>query len=243
MKKILTLAFALVALASACSKKDPVPAPVANFSITGDNNFAPNKVTFTSNSSNAVLLNWDFGDGSSAVGEVVTHVYTTGKTYTVTLTANNSDGQKNIITKTATVKPLPTKMILNSVVLEQLPLVKPDGSAWDTGSGPDPYFKISDAAGTEYFKSKYFADVLASSFPLTYVGQGVPNTTAFPITFSALDFDYTLEIWDYNTITDNRMAIANFKIRTYMPTDGSPYPDKIKFTNTNTSLTINIAWQ
>lgn len=242
-KTIVFFAVALVALASCSKKDDPAPAPVANFTFTGDNNFAPSKISFTSTSTNAAFFAWDFGDDTKGVGQTTTHVYTIGKTFTVRLTATNSEGMQTTISKTVTVKPVPTKMILSSVLVEQLPLVRADGSAWDSGSGPDPYFKVSDAAGTNYFKSKFFADVVAANFPLTYTGEGVPNTTAFPLSFTALDFDYTLEFWDYNTVTDTKMIATAFKVRSAMPTDGSPYPDKVKFTGSSASFTINISWQ
>ena len=35
---------------------------------------------------------WDFGDGNSATGKIVTHIYDNNDTYTVTLTATDNDG-------------------------------------------------------------------------------------------------------------------------------------------------------
>jgi hypothetical protein len=236
MKK--TIFIFIMAVAFACSKKDPAPLAVANFTITGDNNFAPNKVTFTSTSTNAQELIWDFGDGKQDQGPTVDHVYTTGKTFTVTLTVTNIEGAKNIISKTVTVKPVPTKMVLNSVLVEQLPLVKPDGSAWDNGSGPDPYFFITDGANLVY-ASPYFPDVIAANFPLTYTGQGLPKE------ITSLDATLKITFADYNgtLLSPVNMAFADFKIRSSMPIDGSLYPEKIKFTGSSLSFTLNITWQ
>jgi hypothetical protein len=84
---------------------------------------------------------------------------------------------------------------------------------------------------------------LASNFPLTFNGVGVPNTVSFPLTFEALDFAYTLEFWDDNVGIDSYMTGTNFKVRNYMPTDGSIYPSTVKFTGTGVSFTLNISWQ
>ena len=42
----------------------------------------------------AVGWEWDFGDGSSATGETVTHTYETAGTYTVKLTVTDSAGRE-----------------------------------------------------------------------------------------------------------------------------------------------------
>ena len=40
------------------------------------------------------MLDWDFGDGASETGQVVSHTYTAAGTYTVTLTVSNSQGDE-----------------------------------------------------------------------------------------------------------------------------------------------------
>jgi subtilisin family serine protease len=51
-------------------------------------------VTFTASASGTgpITYDWDFGDGSTATGEVVTHVFTSVDTHVVTLTATNPCG-------------------------------------------------------------------------------------------------------------------------------------------------------
>ena len=71
----------------------PNPTPVASWSP-----FSPSIgqiVTFTATASGGVTpytFSWDFGDGDTALGTTVNHMYVTGKPFNVTLTANDFAG-------------------------------------------------------------------------------------------------------------------------------------------------------
>ena len=103
MKKILNL-FAILAVlsfaAARCTEKDdPTPdnkgeqntakAPVADFSYEV-NGFA---VKFTNTSTDATSYLWNFGDDATSSEASPSHTYAASGSYTVTLTASNSDGQ------------------------------------------------------------------------------------------------------------------------------------------------------
>jgi PKD repeat protein len=78
--------------------------PVLNMVITSS---TPNKleqIDFDGSSSivtgmNPAALRWDFGDGNTARGQVVHHVYAIAGTYTVKLSATDLDGQVHSITQ------------------------------------------------------------------------------------------------------------------------------------------------
>ncbi len=55
--------------------------------------------TFSSNASAVGSLTWNFGDGNSATGSIVTHQYTTEGNYIITLTAENFCGTNSISTQ------------------------------------------------------------------------------------------------------------------------------------------------
>src|SRR5438045_5641110 len=64
---ILSLMAVFIIAFGGCSKKsDTKPAPVANFSVTGDGVPPPATVTFSNLSSNATSYTWDFGDGTAS---------------------------------------------------------------------------------------------------------------------------------------------------------------------------------
>lgn len=58
----------------------------ASFSLSDTvANCAPHRFTFTNNNQPSSRVDWDFGDGTTGTGDVVSHVYTLPGTYTVTM--------------------------------------------------------------------------------------------------------------------------------------------------------------
>ncbi|MGB9724320.1 MAG: PKD domain-containing protein, partial [Chloroflexia bacterium] len=56
-------------------------------------------ITFTASvaqGSEPITYTWDFGDGGTALGQVVTHTYALSNTYTVTLTAENACSRQTV---------------------------------------------------------------------------------------------------------------------------------------------------
>ena len=73
-------------------------APTASLIANPDSGVAPVTVTFDASSSNdpdgyITSYNWTFGDGSTGSGVIANHTYTSGGTYTATLTVIDDDGE------------------------------------------------------------------------------------------------------------------------------------------------------
>ena len=79
----------------------PCPAPTSKFTYA--DNFL--SVNFDASLSTGTMLtySWDFGDGNNGTGAAPTHVYATGGTYFVTLTATDSCNQSKDFKDTLTV--------------------------------------------------------------------------------------------------------------------------------------------
>lgn len=90
--KNIVLFFLSIIVLNSCSKSSSTPAPTVTFSWQSANTTAPSTVVFTNTSTNAASYAWDFGDGGTSTLTNPTHIYTTGGTYTVKLTATGSGG-------------------------------------------------------------------------------------------------------------------------------------------------------
>lgn len=88
------LIYILLASAAVGCHIDMPLKPVAKFRFTPENGCqAPCSVTFTSESENAVGVQWDFNDGKPLVtGTPITHEFTSGKIYEVKLIVKGVDG-------------------------------------------------------------------------------------------------------------------------------------------------------
>jgi PKD repeat protein len=87
--------------------------PVAKFVWTpgGEDPYVDELVTFTSTSTDPdgmiVAWDWDFGDGSTGAGEMVTHTYTMVNDYLVTLTVTDNDGKMDSQVRAMIISPVP----------------------------------------------------------------------------------------------------------------------------------------
>lgn len=84
---ILAIVLAISFLTS-CMKK-----PVACMDASATTITAGQTITFTSCSTDAHHVEWDFGDGATAMGESVTHTYNNAGTYSVMITAMSENGK------------------------------------------------------------------------------------------------------------------------------------------------------
>ncbi len=90
------------------SEEEPEPPlPVANFITNVSEGYTPLSVQFTDLSTNAVSVNWDFGDGSNSGDRNPVHEYLDPGIYTVSLTASNANGtDSKLATITVSEKPV-----------------------------------------------------------------------------------------------------------------------------------------
>ena len=112
MKNIIrTAALALLTaplLLASCKKagddaKLEGPVPQSSFTFQANTTEFPTVVNFTSTGQDGFLYQWDFGDNSRGVGNVVTHAYNRGGTYNVTLISAGRGGTSPTAKQTITV--------------------------------------------------------------------------------------------------------------------------------------------
>ncbi|MDR1171468.1 MAG: PKD domain-containing protein [Bacteroidales bacterium] len=95
-------------------EKEAAPLPVAGFSFAAEQAH-PLTVHFTNESTNAESYSWNFGDNSELSAETnPVHTYAAGDSYTVTLTATNSEGKSDKKTlSVAVMQPAPANPVAN----------------------------------------------------------------------------------------------------------------------------------
>ncbi|MCU4140519.1 MAG: hypothetical protein MW690_000994 [Methanophagales archaeon] len=74
----------------------PNQPPKASFTFSPKNPLVNEEITFDASAStdpdgSIVSYEWDFGDGETASGKVVTHAYSDAGSYTVTLTVTDDE--------------------------------------------------------------------------------------------------------------------------------------------------------
>ena len=121
--------------------------PTADFTFDRNTIDVGESVTFTSRSTGAPeSLQWDFGDGSGDLGEVVSHTFDEVGTFTVTLTASNEAGSTTNSTDVMVLSAIgPPEAVIGElasdivsgqlVTLRSESLNSPTQFSWDFGDG------------------------------------------------------------------------------------------------------------
>lgn len=160
---------------------------------------APLSVDFNgiSSTGNISSFQWDFGDGSTSMGNTATHAYTTEGTYTAKLTVTDTNGQTSVASTTITASPTvtpatpPTAAISSSTAAGPSPLtVTFDGSAstaaynatitaysWSFGDG-------SSATGASTAHTYATAGTYSTTLTVTD-SKGLSSSISTPIVVTA----------------------------------------------------------
>lgn len=163
-----------------------IQSPDAYFTMSSSNgDYVPTTLTCTNHSTNASHYSWTLtrpnGTTSSSSSKNPSFSCTTAGTYTIKLTAYNSNNESDSYTKTITLYAGSSysTYTIKWLRLEKIPMLCDDGSSWDTGifggGDPDIYFQIQNSSNSvTYYTSPVKEDVSSSDFPITWYNV---NTT------------------------------------------------------------------
>ena len=216
-----------------------VPA-VAAFSANPTTGVAPQQVTFTNNTSgNYDTCNWNFGDGgtSSSCGTTVSHSYTTGGVFAVSLTVNGIGG-KSTDTKAGyiTIYETPTADFSGSPTSGPAPLTVNfsdlstgdyDSCTWSFGDTNTS--TLCDGQSNTYDQPGLYSVTLSVNGPggadaltkTNYIQVGIPAVAAFSgspaagiapqlVTFTNSSFgDFDTCLWDFGDSNTSSSCAAN----------------------------------
>ncbi len=126
---------------------------------------APVEVQFINESKNAETFHWDFGDGQTSTEKDPRHVYNSGGLYKVTLTVNAA-GRQLQASDYLDIKAAYTRCTMKGIIIDQLPLLQPDGKPWDEGSHPDLVVQVKyKGVASLLYSAGVFYDVNPESLP------------------------------------------------------------------------------
>jgi hypothetical protein len=130
----------------------------------------------------------------------------------------------------------PVSMTITRIEVTNYPATKSSGAGWDPSSGADPFVVFHSGTGTTYtandFASSYFTDV---------TGQDLTFTTGLPITVPSLSSNWSLDMWDYDSIVgdpDDLMAGVFFT----PISQANGFPSSIDLNATGFSATLYVTW-
>jgi len=160
-----------------------VPAPLAGLVPSTTEGNAPLTVQFDASDSSGQIdtYNWDFGDGQTGVGQVVTHTYNNTGSYTASLTVVGPGGQaKASITINVTQKPdAPTASFASNVASGAVPLTVEFNASTSTGQIESYNWNFGDGqTGNGATISHTFTNAATYTVELTVTGPGGSNTTS-----------------------------------------------------------------
>ena len=232
-----------------CSSENntTTPLPTVDFIYSGANLPAPSVITFTSITSNANTILWDFGDNSTSTLTNPQHTYTSGGVYTVKLTVTGEGGTTST-TKTVNVNSALTKVKITKITVTAIPFLRPDGiSNWESGQwfetgGPDVFIQIQDTKSAVLYNSKttfnVFNNITPSNLPLTW--DLASKNVSFDVT--DLTVPRFIRLFDYDDLSSNEdMSYVGFLFSNYT-IGNSPYPSTITGTQNGITITLNLSW-
>ncbi|MCB2205824.1 PKD domain-containing protein [bacterium] len=192
--------------------------PVASFTATPSSGDAPLQVSFDASTSDdpdgsIVAYDWDFGDGSTGSGMLISHTYQNGGTYTATLTVTDDDS--GIDQATASINVSSTGGMDIFVVNQLLSRVVLPGNRTAGQSLLTIEGNSAAVAGAEVFVSY--------SGPTTGVVSGFTDASG-QVTIETASTKKDLNLnWCY-TVTDIQLAGYTFNDQTGVPylCEGSP---------------------
>lgn len=197
-KNVLFSLFIGVFIFASCQKD-----PIADFDVSKSVAEINEPISFTNSSEEAESFEWEFGDGVTSTSENPTHSYSTSGTYTVTLTSYSKKEKKmDKASAIITINAVPTKMVLNEVIVTRFPATESNGAGWDLTSGPDIYPYISFNGVTVWGSNIYFQDADQLS---NYVFDVNPT-----IDLTAITSQYSIDLYDYDDIGSDWMGGINF---------------------------------
>lgn len=217
MKKQLCVAGLMAALTWGCGQEpEPVPAfdeLIACIEMPEPGFSALEEVQFRSCSQNAVYWYWSFGDGNASTDEHPTHTYEKGGTYTVTLTVDDGEIEKEISQTVEVSEALifyheAQTMTHDSVWVEGIHIVK----GLIAVSGASLTIEPGAIVKFEHGGDKRIEVGMKGSGPSSIIAEG---TAELPILFTTANTDAYWQSWGAIAIGPEASQVSSLAYATF----------------------------
>jgi PKD repeat protein len=231
--------FLLLAVVSSCSKDSSHPAPIADFTITGNNAHAPASIYFQNISTHAESYLWEFGNGVSSGQTSPSYTYNSSGSYNVKLTATGPGGVSTT-SKVVTIQNEITNCRIVSITVNSMPFTDGSGFTWDSPSGsspigPDVYYKIGYGTGTIYYDG--IADILNE---MTFNDLPIGWTLPIPFEITPLNLYRNIYIYDYDSPSGSQL-IGGVNFNPSISVTG--YPSTATINDQFITITLGLEWE
>lgn len=236
MKSLLNLSLIAVLSFYSCKKENTPPEPLIDFNISFNSYTIPDTLSFHATVQNAYSVKWDFGDGQTATGTEVTHIYTRIGFYAATATAIGDGGSLSRF-KYVNVSPYTAVRIMhvNAIV----PPLRPDGTEWDNdpviiNSAPDPRVIILNSAGGE----------IMNDHVVRYNSTNASFGYSTPPKVTDLGASFMVQVYDYDSPSGmDYIGSTFYRPADYMKDTTGAFPTAFtKNTALGLSVLVNVVW-
>ena len=214
--------------------------PVADFSWS-DENLGPSVLAFHNLSANADRFVWCFPGGlSSTVSDPVFGFSGSGIQSVTLIAFESASSRVDSLTRTITI--MPSRFLLDSVIVEQIPFKSPMGEGWDGLTGPDLYYLLYKHSGM-YEAGSFlypFEDLRQEQLPVgwkyTYNGYFL----------SDWDYDYRIDVLDKDNNNSDRtyqtlIGSVSFRVRDLIENHG--FNRSFTFNDDSLRVRIVVKWE
>ncbi len=214
--------------------------PVADFTWS-DEGRGPTAISFHNLSANADRFLWRFPGGLTSPTSDPVYSFGSSGVHNVTLIASDeSTGRVDSLTRTLTI--MPSRFLLDSVIVGQIPFRNPRGSSWDDLTGPDLYYIVYKPNGAyesssfQYRTEDLRPEQLPISWKYAYPGELLREW----------DFLYRIDLMDKDDDRSSSryqelIGSVSFRVRDLIDQGG--YRRSFTMRGDSTEVRIVIRWE
>jgi hypothetical protein len=127
----------------------------------------------------------------------------------------------------------PVSVTINNITVNRYPMTNPSGAGWDAFAGNGPDIVVTINAGTSATSNGYVSNTTNN-----LTGSSFSTSSGLPITLITPSSNYTVGLWDEDTLEDVLMTGVYFIPNNF----ATNFPSNIRLTTSSVEVTLNVVW-